>query len=63
MFLFLVKEIPSEERKADQRRFEMLNSYIPLAHEARHPILWVFSPLKLPGETSGKYQLLLLSKR
>lgn len=28
MFLFLVKEIPNEERKADQRRFEMLNSCI-----------------------------------
>lgn len=37
MFLFLVKEIPNEERKADQRRFEMLNSCIPLARASPYP--------------------------
>ena len=37
MFLFLVKEIPNEKRKADQRRFEMLNSCIPLAHASPYP--------------------------
>lgn len=37
MFLFLVKEIPNEERKADQRRFEMLNSCIPLVRASPYP--------------------------
>ena len=37
MFLFLVKEIPNEKGKADQRRFEMLNSCIPLAHASPYP--------------------------
>ena len=37
MFLFLVKEIPNEERKADQRRFEMLTSCIPLVRASPYP--------------------------